>query len=932
MLLGSLLLTAFMVIMASRISTTMQTSDLLPAKDKRVVQFNKIIDEFSTATNLTIVVQGEEQKIKSFADDLAPRILTLIDTTHNEKFRKKIGACEEELMQLRAKAGKQDRITELEDEIRRMRKRIDMTLFQRVDYKVEQDFLRRHGLMLVKADDLRKTGTIFTDPNLVGLLTNLNDALEAEYVGDEESISTREKEDGAFQFLDGIENLIGELDRTAAGSVPTEVQIGKAVDKLILGEPYMLSYDKTALILIAVPNFTLMDRDLIMVSNGAVQEEVDRLLENHPGVTAGLSGSIAREHDEQVYSEQSLGTTTLIAFGAILILLIIAFRMWVAPVLAMVNLAVGLIWAVGAAYLAVGQLNMVTSVMSVVLLGLGIDFSIHLISAFTEWRAAGDSISLAMEKTFLKSGKGIITGALTTACAFLTLLISQTRGMREMGIVTGLGLLSILTATLLFLPVLLVFRERIREKVWKRKNKPVVRRDISFQALGRSGTFLSRHYRWTLIIVLMVSGILIWAALQLKYDQNYLNLEPKGLKSIALMDTVIDKFDLNMEYSLCLTGSVEESRDLADKFRDRGTVAITSDISLYIPSPADQAERTALLDEIRGKMRGTKIRHGVQVSEWPELAAQLDRLGMNVIEIQDLAFNGGQDKVFEKCLRMVGDTLRPELPNIFRNLIAKIDADVSGALRGVSAFQKRFAPAYRSTVLRMSSSESIGLEDLPESVLDQYSNRSRDLFLITIYPKGNLFEDGELMARYAEDLDRISEKTTGTLSLGVALIRIFARDGRNAILLTLVIVFLLLWLDFSSPKLAFMAMIPLIFGIFWMAGFMQISGMMITFMNLIGLPMIIGIGIDDGVHIIHRWQAEGPGKCRIVFASTGKAILLTSLTTMLAFGSMVFSVFPAWASLGSALFIGVGACFITTVLFLPGFIGWLENRNNKPGK
>ncbi len=77
---------------------------------------------------------------------------------------------------------------------------------------------------------------------------------------------------------------------------------------------------------------------------------------------------------------------------------------------------------------------------------------------------------------------------------------------------------------------------------------------------------------------------------------------------------------------------------------------------------------------------------------------------------------------------------------------------------------------------------------------------------------------------------------------------------------------------------------------------------------------------------MHRWQHEGRGKIKTIFSSTGKAILLTSLTTMLAFGSMVFSVFPAWAWFGESLFIGVGACFLTTVIILPGFLGIIEKR------
>ena len=162
----------------------------------------------------------------------------------------------------------------------------------------------------------------------------------------------------------------------------------------------------------------------------------------------------------------------------------------------------------------------------------------------------------------------------------------------------------------------------------------------------------------------------------------------------------------------------------------------------------------------------------------------------------------------------------------------------------------------------------------------------------------------------------------------MALIDIIGRDGRSAMILTLVIVFLLLWADFRNPRHALFAMIPLTVGLVWMVGLMKLTGQQFTVMNVMGLPMILGIGIDDGVHIVHRWVSEGKGHIRTVFASTGKAILLTSLTTMLGFGSLVFSVWRGFGHLGAALFVGVGACFLTTILILSGILGWTEKRRS----
>jgi predicted RND superfamily exporter protein len=930
MLLVVLLLTVFFAAFASQLSITMRTSDLLPSGDEKVIQFNRIIDEFATATSLVVVVQGEELRIKEFADRIAPLILEARDTSQNEDLQKNINKIQRRIEKLRARGNNSPKIPELESEIKALQTRMNRKLFNRVDYKAPVDFLKDHMLMLVKEDDLENLKDTFMDPNLPGLLQNINNSLEKEYVGKEESISTREKEDGAFVFLDGIQNLILLMKKAASGTGIPEEEIKRAADKLIFGEPYFLSYDKKALILNIVPDFTLMDRDLIMSGTRAAQAIVDDILADFPDIDAGLSGAIPKEHDEQVYSEQSLGYTTLIAFVAILTLLIISFRMIMAPVFAIINLLMGVIWALGTASIVVGQLNMFTSTMSIIILGLGIDFSIHLISGFTERRAVGDTIAGAMEHTFLKSGKGILTGAVTTAFAFFALVISRSRGMKEMGYVMGSGLLAILLATMLCLPVMLVLRERIREKrrAKRRTARKIVHRDISFRFLGFTGEWLGRHYVFTILASIVLSGLLIWSALNIEWDYDYENMEPKGLKSMELMDTIMDKFDLSMDYALAITDDIAESQKLSEKFRDLSTVAVTEDISLYLPTPEQQQKRVPHISEVFERIQGTEVSESLLTSEIPLLQSEIERLEMNIIEMQDMAYLGGQDKVDNKCKEIVGDPENPDSPNIFRDVLELLDYESGFASEGLSHIQRVFAPYYKDTVAKMCSTDPIHLEELPASILDRFSNRTRELFLITAYPAGSIY-DGEFLNRFADDVERVTEKSTGTAPLFKALIRIFGQDGRNAIILTLCVVFLLLWLDFKSPRLSLVAMIPLAMGVFWMVGLMFLFGMKLSIMSMMGFPLIIGIGIDDGVHIMHRWRHEGQGKIMTVYSSTGKAILLTSLTTMLAFGSLMFSVFPAWGQFGGALFLGVAACFLTSVIILPGILGFIERKRKK---
>ena len=886
MLLLVLAITIILGAFATQLEQSMRWSDLLPSKSEKTIQYNKVINEFVTATNIIIVVEGEEETIKAYAEVVVPQIKLATDPKDGRPYIK------------------------------------------RIDYKQDIDFIREHGLMLVKADNLQNMKELYQNPNLAPLLTNLNNSFEKEYVGREESISTREKEDNTIIILDSISHLISVMQDYSSGKIHSPEEAQKAVDKLILGEPYLLSYDKQALIINAIPNFSMTDMDKMISGTDTIQEIVDKVKKDFPEVKAGLTGMIPLGRDEMVYGQQSMGYTSIIAFIAILILLILSFRMWAAPLFAILNLAVGLIWAIGLAAILVKSLNIMTSMVTVILIGLGIDFSIHIISIFTESRSMGKPINKSIEDTFLKSGKGILTGGLTTCGAFFALIISSSRGMKEVGIVSSVGLLAILIVTFLFLPSLLVLRERRLEKKLaegKIKSKPVYK-DISLRAFGKGCSWLSGNYTVTIICVVFITIFLLVSASRISFDHNYMNMEPKGLTSITLQDTILDKFDLSMDYALILADSVEESREMTKALKNIKSAAIIDDISMYFPSLEEQRKRIPHIREINRSISSAVIANDILDTELNQVISELDRLEMNIMEIQDMAYMGGQDKVDRKCSEIVGNPDDPQSLSIIAQFIDFLENNRQSGLKGLKEFQKYAAPYFKESVLKMASTENIALDDLPASVLDRYANRDRTQFLLTVFPAENIWTDVNFLQRFTSDLDRVSNKATGMPPVMQELIRVIGNDGKNAALLTVFVVFLLLWLDFRNFKYAIIAMIPLVAGVIWMVGLMHLIGMQLTVVNVMGLPLIIGIGIDYGVHIVHRWRIEGSKKVNQIFASTGKAIFLTSITTMLAFGSLIFSIWRGFGSLGGAMFIGVGACFLSTVIILPGIIGFTERK------
>jgi hypothetical protein len=251
--------------------------------------------------------------------------------------------------------------------------------------------------------------------------------------------------------------------------------------------------------------------------------------------------------------------------------------------------------------------------------------------------------------------------------------------------------------------------------------------------------------------------------------------------------------------------------------------------------------------------------------------------------------------------------------------------DPGKALAGLSNFQNGYRPVLRELALQMADTSRIDLQSLPESISSRFLSKNKDRYLVTITPEEEVWNI-EFMRRFTGQMERISDKITGMPPLFLRLIDLIGEDGKRAATMALAVVFVLLWIDFRRLKLALFAMLPLVAGAVWMVGLMSIFGIPLTVINVMGIPMIIGIGIDDGVHLLHRYRIEGWGRAKIVLQSTGRAILLTSLTTIAGFGSLMIAKYRGFGSLSALLVLGVAACFITTVIFLPALVSLINHK------
>jgi predicted RND superfamily exporter protein len=112
-------------------------------------------------------------------------------------------------------------------------------------------------------------------------------------------------------------------------------------------------------------------------------------------------------------------------------------------------------------------------------------------------------------------------------------------------------------------------------------------------------------------------------------------------------------------------------------------------------------------------------------------------------------------------------------------------------------------------------------------------------------------------------------------------------------------------------------MIPILLASLLTVAVMVSSGMLLNFANIIALPLLFGIGVDNGIHIVHRYRVGSPSNENLMATSTARAVFFGTLTTVVSFGSLALSAHYGMATMGKLLTIGMIMTLITTLIVLP---------------
>ncbi len=421
-----------------------------------------------------------------------------------------------------------------------------------------------------------------------------------------------------------------------------------------------------------------------------------------------------------------------------------------------------------------------------------------------------------------------------------------------------------------------------------------------------------------LIALLTVVGG--WLAQRPVFDYNLLNLQPKGTESVVWENRLHDGSGRSSWFALSVADSISDLRRKQARFEALHSVDRVESVASLVPE--DQEERLALvhqlapyIEEASGDWTSTepidldaierllgKIRFKLQRDT--EAWAPTKRPSQSVLASA------------RQALLSLQDRLQRTPPQVAQAALERFQTYL------MSDFADKWAFLERNVQPTL-----VTLADVPGHLRQRFVSPNGQ-YLMQIFARENIWER-EAMETFVSQLEQVEPDITGPPVIALHSIQQMQQGYARGGLYALIVIVGMMWLVLGRLRSTLLALVPVALGGLWTLIGMGLLGLNLNMANVIIVPLFIGIAVDDGIHLMHRLR-EDPASAQSPLAhSTGKAILLTSLTTMIGFGSLMVARHSGIFSLGLLSTLAVGASLIATVVGLPLLINLLSHSRSE---
>lgn len=769
--------------------------------------------------------------------------------------------------------------------VREMRARPDV--FEHAESPVADEFFRRHALLYRDVEQLQAMerglgdsavalASLRQNPTVSGMAPLLMAALAAP----EE------------RRPPGLEGLIGEAADAVGAARRGHV---RRIDwqEMLGGEPV-----GGRVFVLARPVFNYEAMFPAEGALNAIDEITSELnLGDERTLTFRVTGEAALATDELRSASGGAGVATGVALIAVLVVLYIGLQSFRMMLACTITLVVGLIGTAAFAGLSVGDLNLISVAFAVLYIGLGIDYAIHVALRYREAVVRGWSHGAAALVSLRQTGPALVVCAVTTSVGFFAFIPTAFKGVSELGLIAGVGMFIGLAVNLMLLPVLLVLFGQPRRY-----------RRAAGRVSGAVSSLVSlpERRRWVFRGLGIVGAVVAIAmAPRVMFDQNRLNLQNPERESVAAFNELMASGDPAPYVLSMLADDDGDAEAMRAQLAALPTVRHARTIASFVPDA--QGEKLEIIARMRRTL-GPVLR-----VEQEESSPNVDHEIRSMVSLREgLVGYASGDQTLDAAVERL------------RNEIDSSVTELEGASEDADALLARVRAGLLGSLVETIESlgvaltaDRVSVETLPPSIRDRWiANDGR--WRVEASPDEDLNEN-EAIWRFAREVLSVAPGAVGEPVSGLRGGRVIVGAFIQAFATALVAIFILVLVLLRSVRDALVVLAPLLLA----GGLTGAASVWLNtpfnFANIIALPLMLGVGVDSGIHMVHRARYLRPGEA-LLSSSTARGVLFSSLTTICSFGSLAISDHLGMASMGTLLTIAITLTLVCTLGLLPALV------------
>ena len=749
-------------------------------------------------------------------------------------------------------------------------------IFDSVFAPAVEPFFRDNGLLYLDTDELERRLAQMSKAS--GLIETLIKAPTAgrlfSTLADNDALA--EKSDLGKDTLDRI---YGELADVIEASAKGEARPFSWMGAISADEPEV-AYTRMVYV---TPKLDFTRLQPAKPAIAELRAEIAAIESGYDGrVETFITGDPALRADELAAVTSGIEISFLISFLSVAALLLVCYRSISMSVTTLAALVITIVLTAAFAAFAVGELNLVSVAFAVLLVGLGLDFAIHLLLHIQERRGAGEDIAAALRGSVREVGAALTLAALTTSLGFFAFIPTAFDGIAQLGIIAGVGVMVALAVSLTFIPAALgVFGGEGRAF---RKRKPKSR-----------GSLFDRLAKPAAIAVVALGAASLLLLPKARFDADPMSLRDPHAQSVAGFNLLFADKDTIPYRVTALAESEAEAASLAARAHAIDGVGGVRSLLNFVPE--DQDDKLDLIGFASGSLA--------------------------------FALDAAEDRSAAPSARAGADALRTRLEAAHgegtpaRRLSAALAAasDETLAISETNIFA--WWPALVERLRDQLAADYVEIDTLPGNLRKRYLSADGK-WRIDILPEADV-RDPALLTAFVKAVEAEIPNIAGGAIQSEKAGEVISAAMLQATGVALVIIALFLAVLLRRIDEVLLMLFPLALA----AALTTAAGVLLdipfNYANVIVLPLLMGIGIDSGIHLVMRQRQLDVGE-NIFGASTPRAVLFSALTTVASFGSLMLSPHRGTASMGELLSIAIGFTLVCTLIVLPVAFRVFEGR------